>query len=63
MGGVMTADGIFRLPLVTRRGIVNRGAVMLSKPCVRVAMIGSREGMIYDVLLLSNSSGWERAYW
>lgn len=53
----MTADGIFRLPLVTRRGMVNRGAVMLSKPCVRVEMIGSREGMIYDVLLLSNSSG------
>lgn len=53
----MTADGIFRLPLVTRRGMVNRRAVMLSKPYVRVAMIGSREGMIYDVLLLSNSSG------
>lgn len=59
----MTADGIFRLPLVTRRGMVNRGAVMLSKPYVRVAMMGSREGMIYDVLLLFNSSGWERAYW
>ena len=57
MGGVMTADGIFRLPLVTRRGMVNRRAVMLFKPYVRVEMIGSREGMIYDVLLLSNSSG------